>query len=307
MFKENRDYKDFDFPVKDAPEGSYSICKNCVFTAGFGEKEMEGYVFCCRILNWIDEKKTCDKWRTEDIILENQEVFKDLIAELKAGFHHDMQIERYYRDLSKLIKDSKYGNTLFDLDDESEGELIDINKEEFDNRYSTVTIDMRENGSWYYLEGLYKGTGNPDYANADFIKITSAKYLALGRSKFYDNFIDYLDNKYNKKYFQSDYMVWIKPEDPYSSLLFYIDTAETIHFSLEGISIDDLLFSVSIGKRVSNRRELGKNFMTLWEINQILFSDYKNKTVWHIRGVLTKKQVVKVLAPIVNPENIVVD
>jgi len=62
---------------------------------------------------------------------------------------------------------------------------------------------------------------------------------------------------------QSDYMVWIEPSNPYSSLNFYIDTAEKIEFSLEGISGPDLYRAVQTGKRVQDRRELDSRYMTL--------------------------------------------
>lgn len=60
-------------------------------------------------------------------------------------------------------------------------------------------------------------------------------------------------------------MAWIDPGDPYRSLLWYIDSAESIDFSLEGIPAEDLRRAAAeAGGLKDNRRELGLPFMTLW-------------------------------------------
>jgi hypothetical protein len=103
--------------------------------------------------------------------------------------------------------------------------------------------------------------------------VVTAKHLGLGRSDYYDRFLREMSAAAGHPVHQSDYMMWIKPTDPYVSLNFYIDTAESIEFSLEGISCDDIRKALKPGRRATDRREIDSRYMTLWEINQVVFSE----------------------------------
>ncbi len=88
----------------------------------------------------------------------------------------------------------------------------------------------------------------------------------------------------------------------YKSLLFYIDTAEKTEFSLEGLSLEDLKLCTSYESAADTRRELNTRFITLWELNRILFSGVIEKTNWHIRGHHSVTEIKNALGGIV-PKN----
>jgi len=169
--------------------------------------------------------------------------------------------------------------------------LVDLDEEIFSQTYKDVTQRMRKNQDWYYLTGLYKGSLTDNFKNTQFTEVISEKHLGLGRSTFYDSFLQQMSEYFGHRVHQSDYMVWVEPSNPYTSLNFYIDTAEKIEICLEGISGPDLRQASQIGKRVQDRRELDSRYMTLWEINQLLFSDAKHKTTWHLRGGISVTDV----------------
>ena len=165
--------------------------------------------------------------------------------------------------------------------------LIDLEQEEFLERYQTVAESMKRTGDWYYLDGSYKGSMRLDFAESSFTRVAPPKHLGLGRSCYYDRFLEEMSVLAGHRVHQSDYMMWIHPTNPYISLNFYIDTAEAIEFSLEGVSEEDIRLAVRTGRRVRDRRELGTRFMTVWEINQVLYSDAQARTTWHLRDALT--------------------
>jgi hypothetical protein len=160
-------------------------------------------------------------------------------------------------------------------------DLIDIDHQVFLKEYAFIVDEMKNKSSWYRLIGTYKGSMNIDFSNYYFEKIEADKILCLGRSDYYDNFMLKLSQQNGADVFQSDYMVWIDPSDPYISLLFYIETAKEINFNLQGISNDDIQNVLKYNKIATSRLELGIPYMTSWEMNQILFSDYLRKTIWH--------------------------
>ncbi len=185
--------------------------------------------------------------------------------------------------------------------------LVDIDEEEFRKKYAQVTEQMKASGSWYYLKNSFKGSLPLDFTNPQFDEVQGEKHLGLGRSSFYDQFLDEVSILCNHKVHQSDYMLWINPADPYESLNYYIDTAEAIEFSLEGVALEDIRKASAIGYRAPDRRELGTSYMTVWEINQILFSPAVEKTVFHLRGGLKGGDVRKVLGDLVGEDRIVED
>ena len=168
-------------------------------------------------------------------------------------------------------------------EDDDPAELVDIDEEEFRTAYRTTVEAMIASSDWYYIDGIYKGTlVGIDYATAQFHKVTGRRHLALGRSTYYDRFMQVRARAVGHPVYQSDYMVWVRPEDPYRSLLFYIQTAEIIDFSLEGVSPEHVRQAAQHGRLAANRRDLGSPYMTTWEINQVLYGPYHDKTTWHI-------------------------
>ncbi len=123
---------------------------------------------------------------------------------------------------------------------------------------------------------------NVDFGKASVHKVTGPKHLSLGRSTYYDQFVRIRAEATGHPVYQSDYMVWIRPADPYASLLYYIQTAEHIDFNLEGISLEELQLAAEHGKPAADRRELGTQYMTTWEINQVLCGPRHSITVWHV-------------------------
>jgi hypothetical protein len=171
------------------------------------------------------------------------------------------------------------------MDNDEQGEeLVDIDQLEFADRYSMIAKYMETNEKWYKLEGIYKGMPNKDYNKVNFVLINEPKILALGRSSYYDRFIKDLEMSDGIHAFQSDYMVWIDPSNPYLSLQFYINTAEVIHFNLEGLSIEDIKSAIMLNRKTVNRADQKTPYMTIWELNQIAYSDNIFKAIWHING-----------------------
>lgn len=121
----------------------------------------------------------------------------------------------------------------------------------------TLQVDILKNNLW-----LDKG-----------YLIKQPKRLALGRSCYYIYFIEWLQQKNNKQYFQSDFMTWPDPIDYKKSLAFYMDTAEEIHFSLRGVQRADLETAVLTDTRLP--------FMTSWEIRYIFRKDLLSITTWY--------------------------
>ncbi len=210
------------------------------------------------------------------------------------------------------IVDKDYENIVIEKNNENQNSMNDLNEsadlidveDEFREKYKEITLKMKQNKEWYEIDGFYKGERINDFENLIINEIKSFKHLCLGRSTYYDNFLIDMEKLYGHKVYQSDYMVWINPADPYESLLYYIDTAKQIDFSLEGISFENLKTCLKINKVAESRYELGSPFMTLWEINQIIFTDYRYKTTWHIRGELNKKKVEKLFKKEVEYKNL---
>jgi hypothetical protein len=162
-------------------------------------------------------------------------------------------------------------------------DLIDIDREEFTARYQAVVTRMLDTGVWYRLRGSYKGfLGDVDLSAAEFEELPPPRHVGLGRSDFYDAFLEVLSARFGHPVYQSDYLLWVDPGNPYRSLLYYIETAERIDFNLQGISPENLRQVMRHGRLAEDRRELGTPYMTLWEINRILFSDNVEKTWWHV-------------------------
>jgi len=176
-------------------------------------------------------------------------------------------------------------------DEEEYSELFDIDVEAFRAEYSRIVETMIRERAWYRLNGSYKGELSITQSNCQFEQIKGRKTLVLGRSSFYDRFMSDLLIKDGIESFQSDYLLWIEPSDPYRSLLFYIDTAERIHFNIEGLGVDDIRQAVVFNRAAEDRSDLQNAYMTIWEMNRVLYSSSLEKTLWHVNGEYSRKEI----------------
>ncbi len=177
---------------------------------------------------------------------------------------------------------------------------------EYPPGYSRTVEQMISDKVWYGLKGMYKGRfDRAENRGAGFQLLPLPRHVGLGRSTFYDIFLEDLSRVFGHPVYQGDYLVWVDPFDPYVSLGYYIDTAERIEFSLRGIPVDDVHGVVQFGKLASGRSELGTPYMTLWEINQILFSENVDKTWWHVAPEQDTDDVRSALEGIVKPERVI--
>jgi hypothetical protein len=99
--------------------------------------------------------------------------------------------------------------------------------------------------------------------------------LALGRSCYYLAFIRSLEHRLSTRVYQSDFMTWHPHRTPRENLWYYIDTADSIHFSLRGVSREDLHLAME-----------GDDFlpyMTSHEIRYIAGTPaLRDKTTWYL-------------------------
>jgi hypothetical protein len=190
--------------------------------------------------------------------------------------------------------------------EEDYAELIDLDEEEFRAEYGRIVETMITEARWYRIRGSYKGSlRGIDFSRATFEELPPPKHLALGRSSYYDAFIDYLSRKCGQQVYQSDYMVWIDPANPYKSLNFYVETAERIDFNLKGLGYSDIKRAVHFGGRAESRRELETGYMTVWELNQVVYSLRREKTAWHVTPELDIEKVRSAFEGYVEAERLV--
>lgn len=151
---------------------------------------------------------------------------------------------------------------------------------------------MRRDGGWYL----------------NLQAVTGPRYLAIGRSTYYIPFLQRLAFELGTPVYQSDYMEWLKPLHPEESLAFYLRTAERIDVNLEGVSPDDLTeATIGIGRRVDERFELPRPFMTSWEINQLYYTDLVIPVFWHTGGAMAHAEAYAILGARVPKERIIED
>lgn len=176
-------------------------------------------------------------------------------------------------------------------DEEEYSELLDIDAEAFRAEYARIVETMIRERAWYRLNASYKGELSITQSNCQFEQVKGGKTLVLGRSSFYDRFMSDLLIQDGIESFQSDYLLWIEPSDPYKSLLFYIDTAERIHFNIEGLGVEDIRQAVGFNRAAEDRADLQNAYMTIWEMNRVLYSGNLGKTLWHVNGEYSGKEV----------------
>jgi acetoin utilization deacetylase AcuC-like enzyme len=184
-------------------------------------------------------------------------------------------------------------------------DLVDIDEEAAREALGRVRDDMLATGTWYESIGGYKGSYSGTEALV-FNRVEGRRLLALGRSDFYDGFIERLERACGERVYQSDYMAWIDSGDPYASLLWYIESAERIDLSLEGIGASDLrLAAIDAIGPARDRHGLGVRFMTSWEINRIFWGPALKKTRWHLMGSMSRDDAWEALGRRVSREYIV--
>lgn len=190
-------------------------------------------------------------------------------------------------------------------DGESPTELLDLDEGEYQEGWEAARADMLESGAWYEARGCYKGWPTHD-ASPSLAKVEGRKLLALGRSEFYLSFMEDLSRETGERFYQSDFMAWLDPGDPYESLMYYISTANRIDFSLEGIGAEELRRATSgSGGPKRGRGELGSPYMSSWEANQVYWGDELEKTWWHLRGGLALEEAAAALGGRVPRDRIV--
>jgi NAD-dependent deacetylase len=186
-------------------------------------------------------------------------------------------------------------------------EMEDIDEARSREAWADARADMLSTGRWYEAPGSFKGVRIGDRA-PEYRPVEGPRLLALGRSDNYVDFIERMSREGRGRYYQSDFMVWIDPSDAYTSLLWYIDSAERIDVSLEGIGVEDLRAATSGSEgRAPSRRQLGIRYMTSWEMNQLWWGPALDRTWWHIMGSMGIDEAREVLGGKVNLERIVED
>jgi hypothetical protein len=178
--------------------------------------------------------------------------------------------------------------------------LISLEDEDFLNAHATRRKKMRLRHTWFNDDKratLYK----------EQKLIRGKKLLAIGFSAFYEAFMDQLTQEYGSRVYQSDFMEWIDPGDPYVSLLFFLKTAREIHVNLEGITGKTLLDSTTGAKGPLTHRTDVIPYMTIWEINQVFWrKNLSRKAFWHCRrSPLKEVEIEEILCPIINARKIV--
>ena len=126
-----------------------------------------------------------------------------------------------------------------------------------------MVADMAKRGSWY----------------VDEKEISGRKLLAVGKTAFLPPFVEQLTRQLGAQVYQ------VSSLEPYSrstteDLLFFMQTAERIDFSLKGISAAELLTAIQ-----GDTAEWP--YTARWAAHQ-LYWDFVEKTFWHAIGKVTR-------------------
>jgi hypothetical protein len=162
------------------------------------------------------------------------------------------------------------------------------------NADGSIASDMVATGAWYFKKK----------------KVLGPKYLALGRTRYYDLFAARMSKALGSKFYLFDYMDRPYGGLAYDSIKFYLRTAERIDICLEGVSFKNLRDAISykglaphtVIKSSAEGRE-GKiveafqfPYTLSWEINQVYKGGHLAKTWWHYAGSpMSAAEVAKVL------------
>lgn len=145
--------------------------------------------------------------------------------------------------------------------------------------------------------------------NTDYKKVVGKKYISLGKSLYYGNFAKRMTEELDTPSYLLDYMLWINPDNPYSSLLYYIYDASRIDINLEGIELEDLRKATIESKGpAADRKELGLQQMTCWEINRVFHcEDLLYRTYWHVDSEIKYDEICRILESKVSKKRIIKD
>ena len=113
-------------------------------------------------------------------------------------------------------------------------------------------------------------------------------YISIGRREWYWHFAKEMFSRLGSESHLLDLLLFPYPSDPHASLFFFIETAVRIDIHLKGISFDQLKHSAQRGYCVKTRADLGWcPYMSLWEINQIVYRQLLDKCYWHVSNSMS--------------------
>ena len=74
----------------------------------------------------------------------------------------------------------------------------------------------------------------------------------------------------------------------------------------ELIDLDEEEFrAVHFGRRAANRGQLETRYITVWELNQVVYSLRREKTAWHVTPELDREKVRTIFEGFVEAERVV--
>ena len=121
-------------------------------------------------------------------------------------------------------------------------------------------------------------------------------YISLGRREWYWHFAKKMSSRLGSESYLLDFFIFPYPSDSEASLFFFIKDAERIDIHLKGISIDQFKHSAQRGYCVKSRADLGWcPYMSLWEINQIVYRHLLDRCYWHVSNSMSVDEAYKAL------------
>jgi len=154
-----------------------------------------------------------------------------------------------------------------------------IDWNDFEKMYDEVQWKMKIKHLWFEDGHNY------------YFRTATHKKIILGRCYYYVQFSDFMYEKYNQRYYLLDFMTRLDGLDGQKSLLYFIDDAEEIHINLEGVSRKHLKkATVGLNRLTNNKMEIGADYTTAWEINQVFHKGLLNITWFHTGSSMTKRQ-----------------
>ena len=113
-------------------------------------------------------------------------------------------------------------------------------------------------------------------------------YISIGRREWYWHFALEISSKLGSESYLLDFLLFPFPSDSHANLYFFIESADRIDIHLKGISFEQLKHSAQRGYCVKRRADLGWcPYMSLWEINQIVYRDLLDRSYWHVSNSLS--------------------
>lgn len=172
------------------------------------------------------------------------------------------------------IKTTQYVSKHFSPIDKTS---IDWN--EFEKKYDEVQRKMKTEHLWFEDGHNY------------YFRSATHKKIILGRCYYYVQFSDFMYEKYNQRYYLLDFMTRLEGLNGQDSLLYFIEEAEEIQINLEGVSRKHLKkATIGLNRLTSDKGEIGADYTTAWEINQVFHKGLLNITWFHTGSSMTKRQ-----------------